>query len=99
MSWTRAADYFPVPIRLTVCGLPPPSSLTEIIAVSFPVSDGLNVTLMMQLARPANCVPQLSLFENDEASMPVIEILVIFRGRSPLFVSVMFLGALFVPTD
>src|SRR6266571_4339857 len=49
----------PVPVRLTVCGLPLALSLTAIIAVRAPAAVGLNVTLIVQWAPAASEVGQL----------------------------------------
>ena len=43
----------PVPVRLTFCGLPPLSSLTDTLAVRFPLAEGVNVTVMKQPAPAA----------------------------------------------
>jgi hypothetical protein len=49
----------PVPLRLTVCGLP--AALSVMLSVPFwtPVAVGVNVTLMVQLAPAATELPQL----------------------------------------
>jgi len=44
----------PVPVRLTVCGLPVSSSATESVPVRVPVCVGVNVTETMQLAPVAS---------------------------------------------
>ena len=49
----------PVPVRLTVCGLPPALSVIVIAPVCVPVAVGVNVTLIMQFAPAANDVPQV----------------------------------------
>ena len=50
----------PVPLRLTVCGLPPKAlSLTLSVPVRLPAATGLKVTLMEQLAPAANVDEQL----------------------------------------
>jgi hypothetical protein len=51
----------PVPVRLTVCGLPAALSATEIEAVRVPEAAGVNVTLMVQLAPATIELPQLLL--------------------------------------
>lgn len=56
----RCADgYVPVPDRLTVCGLAPPSSLTDKLAWRLPFAAGLKVTLMVQLPPAVTALPQL----------------------------------------
>ena len=49
----------PVPANGTSCGLPPPSSLTEISAVRLPCCEGVKVTLIRQYAPDARPLPQL----------------------------------------
>jgi hypothetical protein len=44
---------WPVPVRATVWGLPPPPSEIETSAVRVPVAVGVNVTVMLQLAPAA----------------------------------------------
>jgi hypothetical protein len=53
------ADAVPVPVRLTVCGLP--AALSEMLtnAVRVPVAVGLNVTLIVQLPPAATELPQV----------------------------------------
>ena len=53
------SSYVPVPARPAVCGLPPPSSLTERLAERDPATDGVKFTPMEQLAPVATLVPQL----------------------------------------
>jgi hypothetical protein len=50
----------PVPLRLTVCGLPAASSVIDRCPGRLPGSVGLKVTLIVQLARTASVEPQLS---------------------------------------
>ena len=54
---TRAA--VPVPVRLTVCGLPLALSVMLSEAVRLPVAAGVNVTLMVHLALAATELPQV----------------------------------------
>ena len=53
---TRAA--VPVPERLTVCGLPLALSVMLTEAVRLPLAEGVNVTLIVQLAPAASELPQ-----------------------------------------
>src|SRR6476660_8179954 len=55
--------YDPVPVRLTFCGLPPPLSVMFSVPVRVPVAEGVNVTVMVQLAPPARLVPQVLVWE------------------------------------
>ena len=41
-------DHSPVPVRLAVCGLPPPLSLMFKVALRLPVAVGVKVTLTVQ---------------------------------------------------
>jgi hypothetical protein len=93
------ADQVPVPDRATFCGLPPPSSLIDTSAVRLPFTNGLNVTLIKQLAPEATLVPHVLVSAKSRASVLVIAILVIFTAELPLFVSVIFLARLLVPSD
>jgi len=49
----------PVPLKLTVCGVPLALSAMERDALSVPVAPGVNVTLIVQLAPAATLVPQV----------------------------------------
>ena len=53
------AGAIPVPLRLTVCGLPAPLSVMDTVPVRVPVVVGVKVTLMVQLAEAANDAPQV----------------------------------------
>jgi len=49
----------PVPKRLTVCGLPLALSVMLTAAVRLPLAEGMNVTLIVQLAPGATELPQV----------------------------------------
>ena len=49
----------PVPVRLTVCGLPAALSVIDSVPVRVPLCVGLKVTLMVQLASAARLEPQV----------------------------------------
>jgi hypothetical protein len=49
----------PVPVRLTVCGLPEALSVTVIAPVLVPVAVGVNVTLIEQLPLAAKVLPHV----------------------------------------
>src|SRR5947199_4764317 len=53
---TTGTGAMPVPLRLTDCGLPVPSSMIPIVAVRLPVAVGAKVTLMTQLRLRARAV-------------------------------------------
>ncbi len=53
------AGAIPVPLRLTLCGLPAALSVIETVPVRVPVAVGVNVTLIVQLAAAATDAPQV----------------------------------------
>jgi hypothetical protein len=55
---SETADATPVPERVTVCGLPPALSVMVSDALTVPGEEGVNVTLIGQLAPAARPVPQ-----------------------------------------
>jgi len=55
----RGIGYCPVPVRVTVFGLPDALSVIVTVPLWEPVEVGLNVTLIVQLAPPATEVPQV----------------------------------------
>jgi hypothetical protein len=67
----------PVPIKLTVCGLPGALSAIDSVAVRDPRCVGLNVMLIVQLAPGATEVPQVWVWEKSPESLPVKPILVL----------------------
>ena len=84
----------PVPVKETVCGLPTASSVTVIAAVRLPNFDGVNVTVIAQLALAASAVPQLLVSEKSILSAPVTAIEVMVIGDGLMFVMVVVRGAL-----
>ena len=52
-------DATPVPVRLTVCGLPAALSVTVIVPGWLPVAVGVKVTLMVQFAPAVTEAPQV----------------------------------------
>src|SRR6266566_7222530 len=78
----------PVPVRLTVCGLPVALSLTLSVALRVPVALGVNLALMVQLA-PAASVDglkgQLLVWAKLPLLVPVMAMLVIDRAALPEF--------------
>ena len=54
-----AATLLPLPVRLTVCGLPAALSVIVTLAVLVPVAVGVNVTLIVQLAPAGTELPQV----------------------------------------
>jgi hypothetical protein len=60
-SVTGELELLPVPLRLTVCGLPGAESAKVSVPVTAPVAVSVNVTPTLQLAPAAMLVPQVSL--------------------------------------
>ena len=83
----------PVPLRLTVWGLPAPLSVTLNVPLRGPDAEGVKVTLILQLPPAANVVPQLLVC----AKSPLAEMPVMVSGPVPLFVRVTVCAALVVP--
>jgi hypothetical protein len=86
----------PVPVRLLVCV--PALSVTVTVAVRVPYPDGVNVTLIVQLALPANVVPQLFVCPKSPAFTPVIATEIPVTAEVPPFVNANGCGPLLVPT-
>jgi len=78
----------PVPVRLTVCGLPAALSVIFTEAVRLPIPEGVKVTLAVQLAPGATELPHVLLREKSAALGPVTRTLVIFKVALPLLVKV-----------
>jgi len=69
----------PVPVRLTVCGLPAALSAIDTAPVRVPLCVGLKVTLMVQLASAARLEPQVFVWLKS----PLAAILVILSAVVP----------------
>ena len=69
----------PVPVRLTVCGLPAALSVIDNVPVRVPLCVGLKVTLMVQLASAARLEPQVFV----RLKSPLAAILVILSAILP----------------
>jgi hypothetical protein len=78
----------PVPLKLTVWGLP--GALSEMLKVPprVPAAVGVKVTLIVQLAPAATELPQLLLWAKSLASVPVTARLAILRVALPVLVRV-----------
>ena len=85
----RREAYFPVPDNATVCGLPPPSSVTDKVAARAPVADGVNVTAIVHFPF-APTVPHVLLSEKSFALAPPIENPVTCTAVVPTFEKVRF---------
>ena len=87
-------DAAPVPVRLTVCGLPVALSVTVIVPGWLPVAVGVKMTLMEQLAPAAKEAPQVLVW----AYGALAAMLVMFRAAVPELVRVTDCAALVVFT-
>jgi hypothetical protein len=96
--WSDNSLYVPVPDKGTLCGLPPPVSVTVTAAERVPVAVGLKITLMVQLLFPARLLPQLLVWEKSPGFVPVMLIAVMETAVVPTFVTVTGAEALDVPT-
>jgi hypothetical protein len=88
----------PVPVRLTVCGLP--AALSEMLtaAVRVPAAVGVNVTLIVQLPLAATELPQVFVSAKSPALVPVMLMLVMLKLALPVLLRVTFCAALVTPT-
>ncbi len=77
----------PVPLRLTICGLPNALSVKAMKAASEPATLGLgvNVTLILQLAPGTKMLPQVFVCAKSPLFVPAIRMLAIVRGAVPEF--------------
>jgi hypothetical protein len=81
-----AVGLAPVPVRLTICGLPMALSVTVISAVRLPADVGVNVTLIVQLPPAASELPQVEVSGKSPELGPVAATLVMLKAALPLFV-------------
>jgi len=88
----------PVPERLTVCGLPLALSVMLSEAVRLPLAEGVNFTLIVQLAPAATELPHVLVCAKLLALAPVSAMLVMLSVAPPLFVSVTAWALLVVPS-
>ena len=95
---TLATGPAPVPVRLTVCGLPVRLSAMPIEAVRVKGAVGVNVTWMAQLVPCAKELPQLFVSKKSPALAPVMLMLVMLKLAFPVLERVTLCPALVVPT-
>lgn len=74
----------PVPVSMTVCGLPSALSETAMAPVLGPLAVGLKATLRVQLALVATLEPQLLVWEES----PLAEMLAMLRVALPVLLRV-----------
>lgn len=95
---TAGTGLAPVPVRLTVCGLPGASSVTVTEAVRFPSPEGENVALALQFAPGASEAPHVLLTIKSDALGPVTITLAMDKATLPELTKVTVCGLLAVPT-
>jgi hypothetical protein len=94
-----AVGLVPVPVRVTVCGLPVALSEMVTVAVRLPTAAGVKITLIVQLPCTASELPQVDVSGKSEALAPVTAMLLKFKVALPLLVMVTVWAAALVPTD
>jgi len=93
---TAGADT-PVPVKLSVCGLPVALSVMVSEALREPVADGVNVTLIVQLAPAPTLVWQLFVWAKSPEFVPLRAMLDMLREALPVFESITLCAALVEP--
>ena len=88
----------PSPVKLTDCGLPPPLSPTDTVAVRVPAVLGVKITLILQAPPLGRLLPQVFVSLKSATLVPTIEMRVMLRADRRLLIKVMFLAALGLPT-
>jgi hypothetical protein len=88
----------PVPLRLTFCGEPIPSSPIDSVAARLPAATGLNETLMVQLAPMASEDPHVVVLVNALLPVKVIPPLAIVAATLPVFFTVTVCALLVEPS-
>ena len=93
------AGAVPVPVRLTLWGLPVALSVTVRAVLRVPLAAGVKVTLIVQLAPAATELPQLLVCAKSPGFVPVSARLVTLKAVLPEFVKVTAWAVLVVPTE
>ena len=88
----------PLPVKVAFCGEPPPLSLMETLAVNFPLTFGVNVTLIAQLLPAPSEAVQVVVWPKSPALAPVTEIPEMVTATLPWLVTVTTCGLLVDPT-
>jgi hypothetical protein len=96
---TLATVEVPVPERATVCGLPAAPSVIVSVAARLPLTEGVKVRLMAQLAPAATLEPQLLVWAKLLELAPVTAMLAMLKSALPVFVRVIVSAVLLLPTD
>jgi len=87
----------PVPVRLTVCGLPAALSLTARVALLVPAAVGVNLTLMVQLEPAASVAPHVVVRVKSPLFPPVMVMLLMESVAVPVSRKVTVCAELVVP--
>ena len=88
----------PSPVSVADCGEPTALSTTEMVAATFAMEVGINVTEMGQLAPPASVPPQVLVSAKLVALVPPMLMLVMLTAVLPVLESVSVWAAEVVPT-
>ena len=83
------AGAVPVPVRLTVWGLPTALSAMVSEGARLPLADGVKVTLIVQLAPAATLDPQLLVCAKSPGLVPVSAMLEMLKAEFPVLFRVM----------
>lgn len=94
---TGSAPAFPVPMRVTVCGLPDALSVIVMAALRAPIAVGEKVTEMLQLKPALTALPQLFVCAKSPLLVPVTVRLVIVSLAVPVLLKLMTCAGLVVP--
>ena len=91
----------PLPLKVTVCGLPLALSVMDTLALRLPLALGVKVTLIVQEAPAANVLEllgQVLVWAKSPLLVPVKAMLLMVRAALPLLVNVTACAALVVLT-
>ncbi len=91
--------YLVVPLKSTVCGLPPPSSSNAKVALLAPVDVGRSVKVTIQPDPGTSVAGQLFDCENSAALIPVIDIFARLTGTLPLTLVTVRIFCLLLPIE
>jgi hypothetical protein len=95
---TPAVGAVPIPVSPTVCGLLTSESDTLTEALRVKAAVGVNITDIVQVPLTAKDPPQVVVSEKSPALVPVTPTLLMVKLAAPVFLTVMLVGELEVPT-
>jgi hypothetical protein len=87
----------PVPVKLTVCGLPAALSVIVSDAPRDPAADGVNVTLITQFVSAKTLLPHVFVCVKSPALAPLMAILDMLSDAFPMLASTTYCAALGEP--